>query len=90
MHYLRQLLGESYKLIGSSNVLGNPYGFIGRLNDGFRDLVSKPLEGWQNNEFGKGLAKGTFSLAKHTIGGISMVSSSITGGVGMWRGDACM
>eukprot|EP00466_Bigelowiella_natans_P011668 jgi/Bigna1/141839/aug1.65_g16547 len=84
LHYSRQFIFEFYKIVGSMDALGNPFGLFSSLGQGLYDFVADPLLGIQKNpkEFGKGLAKGAASLVTSSLGGVTNTASKITGTVG--------
>lgn len=49
-----------YKIVGSSEVLGNPLGLINRLGSGVRDFFYEPAQGLVQSpqDFGVGVARG--------------------------------
>jgi hypothetical protein len=80
-HYLGQFLRQLYKILGSTDLLGNPVGFFSSLSDGIRDFVYEPVQGLTQSPaaFGKGVAKGTLSLVKNTVAGVVTTAGAITG-----------
>lgn len=55
--------------MGSSNLLGNPVGFVNHLGTGVQDFFYMPIEGLVKGplELGKGVMMGTSSLFKNTV-----------------------
>jgi hypothetical protein len=85
-HFSSQALSQLYRVIGSSELLGNPIGLVTNLGSGLRDLFYEPALGLvQSPEaFGAGVAKGTRSFVHRTAFGtfdsISKLTSSIGSG----------
>ena len=77
-HYLSSLKYNVPALLGSLSVIGNPLGLIRGIGDGVTDFVMEPMKGFRRalNELDPGyavdgVARGTESLARHTVGGIA-------------------
>ena len=77
-HYLASFIGNVPALIGSLSAVGNPLGLMRNLGDGVSDFVSEPVRGFKQGIeemnpglFAEGLARGTGSLARHTVGGFA-------------------
>lgn len=68
-HYIRQLLHEMYKVLGSAGVIGNPMGFARSLGLGIRDFLSVPARNLNQSPAGlvRGMAQGTTSLLSNTV-----------------------
>jgi len=83
-HYTRQALMEIYKILGSTDLLGNPVGLFNNVASGVLDFFYEPAKGIVTSPqaFGKGLAKGTASLVKNSVFGVFNAVSKITGTVG--------
>lgn len=83
-HYVRQAINQLYKVVGSSETFGNPVGLFNNLGTGFKDFFYEPAQGIVRSpqEFGKGLARGSLSLLKHTVYGLFNTISKITGAFG--------
>jgi len=83
-HYTRQGIQEVYKILGSAEFLGNPVGLFNNIGTGFKDFFFEPAQGFIKSpeEFGKGLAKGTLSLVKHSVYGTFNTVSKLSGAVG--------
>jgi hypothetical protein len=79
---------QVYKILGSADFLGNPVGLLGNLGTGVKDFFFEPAQGLVESPeaFGKGLAKGSVSLVKHTTYGLFNTVSKLTGtaGKGIW------
>ncbi|KAF4017408.1 hypothetical protein G4228_008862 [Cervus hanglu yarkandensis] len=83
-HYSEQFLKQMYVLVLGLDVLGNPFGLIRGLSEGFEALFYEPFQGAVQGpeEFAEGLVIGVKSLFGHTVGGAAGVVSRITGSVG--------
>ncbi|XP_058914527.1 intermembrane lipid transfer protein VPS13C isoform X3 [Kogia breviceps] len=83
-HYSEQFLKQMYVLVLGLDVLGNPFGLIRGLSEGFEALFYEPFQGAVQGpeEFAEGLVIGVRSLFGHTVGGAAGVVSRITGSVG--------
>ena len=84
-HYLSALKSNVPQLIGSLAVFGNPLGLIRGLGDGVSDFVSEPIKGLQKSleELDPtfvfdGVARGTGSLARATVGSVADSASLLT------------
>jgi vacuolar protein sorting-associated protein 13A/C len=84
-NYRNETLGQLHRLIGSADVIGNPAGLFQNFSTGVTDLFYEPYQGFVSDrpqDFGLGLAKGTASLIRHTIYGISDSFAKLTGTFG--------
>eukprot|EP00727_Mastigamoeba_balamuthi_P013169 m51a1_g8475 hypothetical protein (2175) ;mRNA; r:495382-503027 len=83
-HYMRQGVLEVYKVIGSTELLGNPVGLFANISTGVMDFFYEPAQGIVTSPeaFGKGLARGTSSLVKNSVYGLFNTVSKITGALG--------
>ncbi|KAJ3408710.1 hypothetical protein HDV05_004781 [Chytridiales sp. JEL 0842] len=82
--YSQEVVGQLHKVIGSADVLGNPVGLFNNVSSGVRDFFYEPMQGFEitrPQDFGIGLAKGTTSLFKKTVYGVSDTLSKFTGSV---------
>ena len=77
-HYLSSLKYNVPALLGSLSAIGNPLGLIRGIGDGVSDFVTEPMKGFKRalKELDPGyavdgVARGTESLARHTVGGIA-------------------
>lgn len=84
-HYLTSLKQNVPALLGSLAAFGNPLGLIRGLGDGVSDFVSEPVKGLKKSVeelnplfLVDGVARGTESLARHTVGGIADSASLLT------------
>jgi vacuolar protein sorting-associated protein 13A/C len=78
-------LPQVLAVFGSMDALGNPQQFFTGVGTGVRDLFVQPMQGIKQGDvlqIGKGLAKGTSSFVKHTVGGVGYGVSTITSGFG--------
>eukprot|EP01105_Mastigella_eilhardi_P015216 TRINITY_DN3464_c0_g1_i3.p1 TRINITY_DN3464_c0_g1~~TRINITY_DN3464_c0_g1_i3.p1 ORF type:complete len:3177 (-),score=766.16 TRINITY_DN3464_c0_g1_i3:378-9125(-) len=83
-HYVKQLVAEAYKLVGSTEILGNPVGLFGNLGTGVTDFFYEPAQGLTTSPkaFVAGMAHGTGSLFKNTMYGTFNTVSKFTGALG--------
>uniref|UniRef100_A0A7S2U5Y0 Vacuolar protein sorting-associated protein 13 DH-like domain-containing protein n=1 Tax=Attheya septentrionalis TaxID=420275 RepID=A0A7S2U5Y0_9STRA len=84
-HYLDSLRSNVPALLGSLAAFGNPIGLIRGLGDGVSDFVSEPVKGLKRSVkeldpsfVVDGVARGTESLARHTLGGFADSASLLT------------
>lgn len=78
-------MGQLHNIIGSADFLGNPVGLFNNVSSGVSDLFYEPLQGFEitrPQDFGIGIAKGTASLVKKTLYGVTDTFSKFTGSVG--------
>jgi vacuolar protein sorting-associated protein 13A/C len=80
-HYVQQGIIEFYKIIGSSDLIGNPVGLVDKLGTGFIEFFNEPRKGFLQGpkKFGEGVAKGLNSLVSNVVGGGLESVSKITG-----------
>eukprot|EP00347_Sterkiella_histriomuscorum_P017164 403350423 len=80
-NYARQAVMQFYKLIGSSDIIGNPVGLVNKLGTGVFEFVSEPAKGLLKgpDEFVGGVGKGVQSLVSNVISGGFESVSKITG-----------
>lgn len=83
-HYVRQGVQQVYKLLGSTEALGNPVGLFTNIGTGVMDFFYEPAQGIIESPqaFAKGLAKGTSSLVKNTVYGTFNSVSKVVGAIG--------
>lgn len=83
LHYVKQFLGQLYKIIGSFNFLGNPVGLAENLTSGVKAFFYEPMQGLVKSprEFVGGLGRGTKSLLMNTAYGVLNTVGKITGTV---------
>eukprot|EP00212_Chloropicon_laureae_P000272 CAMPEP_0198459128 /NCGR_PEP_ID=MMETSP1453-20131121/39300_1 /TAXON_ID=1461543 ORGANISM="Unidentified sp., Strain RCC701" /NCGR_SAMPLE_ID=MMETSP1453 /ASSEMBLY_ACC=CAM_ASM_001118 /LENGTH=136 /DNA_ID=CAMNT_0044184067 /DNA_START=9 /DNA_END=415 /DNA_ORIENTATION=+ len=84
-HYIKALLRETVKVLGSANILGDPLGLVQHLGTGMWDFLSKPTVGLFQSartlgveQFMAGLSAGSFSLLSHTVYALSNASWKIS------------
>ena len=79
--YKRKGTKQILKVIGSSDLIGNPVKLLEGIGTGFYELVNEPRKGFIQGplEFGKGIAKGLGKLLSGILGGTFGVVESITG-----------
>lgn len=82
--YKSQALKYSFKVLASVNILGNVGSFTDTFSVGVKDLFYEPVVAMK--EEGKlaipiGIAKGGYSLIKHSVSGISGMISSFSKGI---------
>jgi vacuolar protein sorting-associated protein 13A/C len=72
---------QLYKILGSSDIIGNPVNLINKLGTGVFELISEPTKGLLHgpDEFVEGLGKGVSSLVTNVISGSFESVSKITG-----------
>ena len=72
---------QIYRILGSTDLIGNPINLIDKIGNGFVDLVKEPTKGLLQGptQFGKGLAKGVTGLLNGVVGGTMDSVSKITG-----------
>lgn len=74
---------QFYKLIGSSDIIGNPLGLVDKLGTGVFEMVTEPAKGLLRgpDEFVGGVGKGVQSLVGNVVSGgfesISKISGSL-------------
>ena len=80
-HYTKQGITQLYKILGSSDLIGNPIGLVDKLGTGFIELFNEPRKGFLEGpkQFGQGLAKGINSLVSNVVGGGFDTVGKITG-----------
>lgn len=83
MHYVKQLMGQLYKIIGSFNLLGNPVGLAENITSGVKAFFYEPMQGLVRSpkDFAVGLGRGTKKLLMNTTFGVMNTVSKITGTV---------
>ncbi|KAJ3031870.1 UNVERIFIED_CONTAM: hypothetical protein HDU68_011629 [Siphonaria sp. JEL0065] len=82
--YSQEIVGQLHKIIGSADFLGNPVGLFSNVSSGVKDFFYEPIQGFEitrPQDFGVGLAKGTSSLVKKTVYGLTDTLSKFTGSV---------
>jgi Vacuolar-sorting-associated 13 protein C-terminal/Autophagy-related protein C terminal domain len=84
-HYVNSLKHNVPALLGSLAAIGNPLGLIRGIGDGVSDFVTEPVKGFKRSlkeldpgYVVDGVARGTESLARHTVGGLADSASLLT------------
>ena len=84
-HYMNSLRKNVPALVGSLAALGNPLGLIRGIGSGASDFVLEPVKGFQRSVqemdasyLVDGVARGTLSLARHTVGGFANSAAALT------------
>ena len=72
---------QIYKILGSTDLIGNPVNLIDKIGNGIFDLVKEPTKGLMQGptQFGKGLEKGVKGLVTGVVGGTMDSVTKITG-----------
>ncbi len=80
-NYTRQGVLQFYKIIGSSDLIGNPIGFVDKLGSGVFEFFNEPRKGMLKGptEFVGGMGKGVQSLVTSIVSGSFDAVSKITG-----------
>lgn len=80
LHYVKQFMGQLYKIIGSFNFLGNPVGLAENLTSGVKAFFYEPMQGLVKSpkEFVGGIGRGTKALLMNTAFGVLNTVSKIT------------
>ena len=80
-HYMTQGKREVLKVLGSSDMLGNPVGLFNKIGVGFVELRREPAVGMRQGTSGflKGLGKGLGSVIKGVVGGTFDSVSTLSG-----------
>jgi hypothetical protein len=82
-HYTTQGAMQFYKILGSSDMIGNPVGFIEKLGEGVIEFVNEPRKGLIKGpkEFAGGIGKGVTSLVSGVVsagfGSVSKITGSL-------------
>ncbi|CAL9110355.1 unnamed protein product [Musa acuminata var. zebrina] len=79
-HYMRQLLHEMYKVLGSAGVIGNPMGFARNVGLGIKDFLSFSGKGVLQSPSGllTSVAEGSRGLLSSTVYAISSATSQFS------------
>jgi hypothetical protein len=80
-NYAYQGIRQVYKLLGSSDMLGNPIRLMGKLGTGVFEFISEPMKGLLKGpkSLPGGVKKGVKSLVSNIVGGGMHSVSTITG-----------
>ncbi|KAI9208533.1 vacuolar protein sorting-associated protein [Polychytrium aggregatum] len=83
--YTEEAVGQLWRTaLGSADFLGNPIGLFNNVSSGVSDMFYEPLQGFEitrPQDLGINFAKGTASLVKKTVYGLSDTVSRVTGSV---------
>jgi vacuolar protein sorting-associated protein 13A/C len=86
-HYMSNIKTNVVKLLGSSDLIGNPVNFVNTLGTGLKDVYYAPRDGFMQGPLqgGIGILKGAKSAVTHTIGGaagsVGKITNSLNKGV---------
>ena len=77
---MSNLKANALRLVGSSDLIGNPTDFVNTLGTGVKSFYYEPRDGFMKGPLqgGIGLIKGTGSLAAHVVGGLAGSVSKVT------------
>jgi vacuolar protein sorting-associated protein 13A/C len=81
-HYIKQGISQVYKILGATDIVGNPVGLISNLGRGVEELYSEPFQGVLSGNMSnaaKGLGRGVVGFTKKTAFGVSNSVSKMTG-----------
>lgn len=80
-NYIRQGVSQFYKIIGSSDLIGNPLGLVDKLGTGVLEFFNEPRKGLMKGpeEFVGGVTKGVKSLTTNVVSGSMDSISKVTG-----------
>jgi hypothetical protein len=86
--YTHKFLFQTYKLIGSSDMIGNPLSLIDKISTGVNDILCSPIRACRQSDnrlkfdliaFSQGFTNGITSFLSNTISGSFESVSKITG-----------
>lgn len=79
--YKSQGIMQVYKILGSSDLIGNPVSLVSKVGTGFLEFFNEPRKGFVDGpiQFGTGVAKGVNSLVSNVVGGGLDAVGKITG-----------
>ncbi|CAG9319841.1 unnamed protein product [Blepharisma stoltei] len=92
-HYAKQGFYQLYKILGSSDLIGNPVQLLDKLGKGVYQFINEPYKGLLKSpkEFIKGVGKGVKGLVSEVItggfGSISKITGSLYGVLKNVSGD---
>lgn len=80
-NYVRQGVLQFYKILGSSDLIGNPIGLVDKLGSGVFEFFNEPRKGMLKGpaEFVGGMGKGVQALVTNIVGGSFEAVSKVTG-----------
>ena len=79
--YIRHSIMQMHRIIGSSDLIGNPIGLVDKLGSGVFEFFNEPRKGLLKGpaEFVGGMGKGVTSLVTNVVSGSFDTVSKITG-----------
>ena len=79
--YVRHSIMQMYRIIGSSDLIGNPIGLVDKLGSGVFEFFNEPRKGMLKGpaEFVGGMGKGVTALVTNVVSGSFNSVSKITG-----------
>lgn len=83
-HYMDQAFSQIHRVIGSADFIGNPIGLFNTFGSGVSDFFYEPLLGLVSDrpgDIGIGLAKGSLSLVRKTVVGVTDTVAKFTGSI---------
>ena len=79
-NYIRQGAVQFFKLLGASELLGNPIGLVRKLGTGVYELFEEPMKGLKSpKDFAKGVGKGVRAFVSSAVSGSMESVSQVTG-----------
>ena len=80
-NYRLEAVFQMLKILGSTDLIGNPVNLIDNIGNGFLEFVNEPTKALMQDpsNFGKGLIKGVGGLLNGVVGGTMDSVSKITG-----------
>jgi hypothetical protein len=84
-HYGRQALTQVYRIIGSSDLFGNPLGALQDISAALQEFVERPVEGLSRaspTAFIRGVGSGTSALLRHALTGTFDALAKLSGALG--------
>jgi len=81
-HYVTQGVQQIYRILGATDIVGNPVGLISNLGRGVEELYMEPFQGVMQGDvkgIATGLGKGIRGFTSKTAYGISNSMSKLTG-----------
>lgn len=90
--YMNELIEQAFRLVLSTEMLGNPAGLFSHLSRGMHTFVNEPIDSLEKGEFPPldfvvGVTKGTGGLVSAAVSGIGATASGLarTGGNNLAR-----
>jgi vacuolar protein sorting-associated protein 13A/C len=81
-HYSQQAVSQVHRIVGAADFIGNPVGLFSSFGSGVSDFFYEPFLGLVSDrpgDMGIGLAKGSISLVRKTVYGLTDTFSKFTG-----------